>query len=106
MFRQAIATTAVLALFSVTPSLAQEATDYLDVPGPITLADTDYALSWSSNPQAGYFKQEYLPAGAVPERYQSMVMVEFLETDAPIADIARAAIPNPLHPPKADHSHG
>lgn len=90
MFRQTFAATALLALLCVAPALAQETTDYLGVPGPIKVGDTDYVLAWSSNPQEGYFKQEYLPAGAVPESYESMVMVEFLATDAPINDIVSA----------------
>lgn len=90
MFRHTIAATALLALFSITPALAQDTTDYLGVPGPISVGDTDYALSWSSNPQAGYFKQEYLPEGAVPESYETMVMIEFLATDLPISDVIAA----------------
>ena len=90
MFRQTIAATAPLALCAMSPALAQDATDYLGLPGPITVGGTDYVLSWSSNPQPGYFKQEYLPAGAVPETYESMVMVEFLATDLPITQIVGA----------------
>lgn len=90
MFRQTITATAMLTLLSLTPSVAQDATDYLGVPGPITVGDTTYALSWSSNPSEGYFKQEYLPEGAVPETYDSMVMVEFLATDRPIAEVIAA----------------
>lgn len=92
MFRQTIAATALVALFSLTPASAQEVTDYLGVPGPITVGDTDYVLSWSSNPQAGYFKQEYLPEGATPERYDSMVLVEFLASDMALTDVVSAQI--------------
>lgn len=90
MFRQTIAATALLALCAMSPALAQDATDYLGLPGPITVGDTDYVLSWSSNPRPGYFKQEYLPAGAVPDSYESMVMVEFLVTESPITEIVGA----------------
>lgn len=90
MFRKTIAAAAIVTIFSVLPALAQDATDYLDVPGPITLGDTDYVLSWSSNPSEGYFKQEYLPEGAVPESYDSMVMVEFLASDLPLTEVISA----------------
>jgi hypothetical protein len=90
MFRQTIAATAIVTLFSVLPAQAQDATDYLGVPGPITIGGTDYMLSWSSNPSEGYFKQEYLPEGAVPEGYESMVMVEFLASDMPLTDVISA----------------
>lgn len=92
MFRQTIAATALLALFSISPALAQEATDYLGVPGPITIGDTEYVLAWSSNPQPGYFKQEYLPEGAIPESYESMVLVEFFATDMPLTDVISAQV--------------
>jgi hypothetical protein len=90
MFRQTIAAAALVALCSVTPALAQEVTDYLDIPGPIRVGDTDYALAWSSNPQPGYFKQEYLPEGAALESYDSMVIVEFFATEAPLAEVVAA----------------
>ena len=90
MFRQTITAAALLALCSITPAQAQEVTDYLGVPGPITVGDTDYVLSWSSNPQPGYYKQEYLPEGAIADSYESMVMVEFLTTDAPITEVVGA----------------
>lgn len=57
MIRQILAT-ALLALFSSIPAMAQQATDYLGVPGPLTVGDTDYILSSSSQPSEGYFKQE------------------------------------------------
>ncbi len=90
MFRRTIAATAMLTMLSALPAMAQEVTDYLGVPGPITVGDTDYVLSWSSNPSEGYFKQEYLPEGAVPESYESMVMVEFLASDMPLTDVISA----------------
>lgn len=90
MFRQTITAAALLALCSITPAQAQDVTDYLGVPGPITVGDTDYVLAWSSNPQPGYYKQEYLPVGSIADSYESMVMVEFLVTDAPITEVVGA----------------
>lgn len=92
MFHQTLAAAALLAMFSAAPAAAQTTTDYLGVPGPITIGDTDYVLSWSSNPQPGYFKQEYLPAGDKLESYNSMVIVEFLATDRPTADVVSAQV--------------
>ncbi|SMQ61649.1 hypothetical protein SAMN06295905_0551 [Devosia lucknowensis] len=86
MFRHSVAAAAILAVLS-TAATAQEPTDFLGVAGPISLGDTQYVLAWSSNPQPGYIKQEYIPAGDTLETYNSMVMVEFVATDAPIADV-------------------
>ncbi|MCR6671384.1 hypothetical protein [Devosia ginsengisoli] len=76
------AAAALVALsFCTGPALAQDVTDYLGVPGPITFDGTDYLLSWSSQPNAQYTKQEYVPAGQTVETYDSMIMVEFLASE-------------------------
>lgn len=90
MSRKSFAAAALIALCASAPSIAQDVTDYLGVPGPITVGDTEYLLSWSSQPSEGYFKQEYLPAGATPEAFESMVIVEFFATDLPLTDVVGA----------------
>lgn len=92
MLAKTITATAMLTMFSAAPALGQEVTDYLGVPGPIEVGETDYVLSWSSNPSDGYYKQEYLPVGAAPESYESMVIVEFLATDMPVAEVVAAQV--------------
>ncbi|MCD4512119.1 hypothetical protein LQT97_12860 [Brucella pseudogrignonensis] len=72
------------------PVAAKDITDNLGIPGPIKVGNKDYVLSWSSNPQPGYFKQEYLSSGANPQTYDSMVMVEFLTTDLPLNKVIAA----------------
>lgn len=89
MLRKTIAA-AVFALAAIAPALAQEAVDHLGIGGPISLGGTAYDLVWSSQPSAGYTKQEYLPEGAALESYQSMVLVEFLATELPISDVVAA----------------
>ena len=55
---------------------AQSPQERLGVPGPVIFQGTTFALAWSSNPSAGYFKQEYLPAGQTLERYEQMFIIE------------------------------
>lgn len=55
---------------------SKAANDYMHVPGPIQLRQDRYLLAWSSHPDPKYFKQEYLPAGQVPEHYTEMILVE------------------------------
>lgn len=81
---------ALIGLACSVPAMAQEPQDYLGVPGPISLGGEDYVLSWSSNPQPGYYKQEYLPQGSTPEMYDSMVIVEFLVSDMALTDVVAA----------------
>jgi hypothetical protein len=55
---------------------AQSPQERLGVPGPVVFQGTTFAFAWSSNPSAGYFKQEYLPAGQTLERYEQMFIIE------------------------------
>lgn len=79
-------------LAAITPAVAQPVTDYLNVPGPIVLGDTSYALAWSAQPAPDYTKQEYLPAGQSVDSFESMVIVEFLVGDATPAAIAQSQV--------------
>ena len=50
--------------------------DRLGVPGPLSFDNTSYSLSWSAHPTSAYYKQEYLPKGADPSEFKTMLMVE------------------------------
>jgi hypothetical protein len=80
----------VLAAVMAGPAVAQDATDYLGVPGPIQYDGTDYVLAWSSKPSPRYTKQEYLPAGQAPESYEKMLLVEVLIGDIDVLGAATA----------------
>lgn len=67
-------------------------TDYLGIPGPVTLNKINYSLAWSSHPSSTYYKQEYIPAGEKVERFNKMILVEVLTGDAKPADLAAARI--------------
>lgn len=69
---------------------AQEAKDYLAAPGPLSIGGVEHRLAWSSNPSPTYYKQEYVPAGETPERFESMALVE-LVTSGATPDSAAAA---------------
>lgn len=90
MYRIILVAIALVNLCLVVPVAAKDVTDHLGIPGPIKVGNKDYVLSWSSNPQPGYFKQEYLPSGANPQTYDSMVMVEFFTTDLPLNKVIAA----------------
>ncbi|PVY41879.1 hypothetical protein [Pontibacter virosus] len=67
-------------------------TDYLNIPGPINFNETAFNLAWSSNPTPTYFKQEYIPAGEVVERYSQMILVEAVYGDLTVEDAVRAQV--------------
>lgn len=67
-------------------------TDYLKVPGPIHFNDTAFNLAWSSNPNANYFKQEYVPSGEVVEKFNQMILLEVVLGDLSVEDAVRAQV--------------
>ncbi|WP_081631095.1 hypothetical protein [Aureimonas ureilytica] len=77
-----------IGLFLLGPASA--AGDRLGVPGAIEFADMSYILASADEPQPGYVKQEYLPKGATFDRYETMMLVEFVEGDMKPAEIVRA----------------
>lgn len=81
-----------LGLSSLMLGPAWAADDRLGVSGPIDFGGARYALAFSTEPQPGYVKQEYLPEGETADAYRSMILVEFLEGDMTAADVARSQI--------------
>jgi hypothetical protein len=87
-----LAAAAAFSLALAVPVVAQDAKDYLGVPGPIAFDGQNYQLAWSTQPTVEYTKQEYLPAGQTLDAYQSMVMVEFLASDIEPLAMAKAQV--------------
>lgn len=56
-------------------------TNHLGISGPLSFQKTTYYLAWSSHPSTTYYKHEYLPKGVNPERYDKMLLVEFLSDE-------------------------
>ncbi len=57
---------------------AQDTTDRLGIPGPLSFGGTDHVLAWSAQPSPAYIKQEYVPDGQEVASYTSMVLVELV----------------------------
>ncbi|GAB2549260.1 hypothetical protein [Rufibacter soli] len=85
----------LLALFALTGPTAfaqSKATDYLNIPGPISFNQTTFHLAWSSNPNPSYFKQEYIPAGESAEKFNQMVLLEVVTGNLTTLDAVRAQV--------------
>lgn len=61
--------------------------DYLNISGPIKLNQKEYKLVWSSHPNENYFKQEYISSNENINRYNSMVLIDFVKGDFNIKDV-------------------
>lgn len=68
----------ILSIFIFLSSFAygQKPVDKLKVPGPITIGKKTHLLSWAANPVAGFYKQEYIPAGENENKFRSMVLID------------------------------
>ncbi len=68
----------LLSLFILLSSFAygQKPVDKLNVPGPIVIGKKSHVLTWTSNPSAGFYKQEYIPAGDKVNKFKSMVLID------------------------------
>lgn len=61
-------------------------TEYLNIPGPITLDSKTYQLAWSSHPNENYFKQEYLSSNENLQKYNTMILIDFVKGNFEIKD--------------------
>lgn len=61
--------------------------EYLGVPGPINLGQKVYHLAWSSHPNDMYFKQEYIEPKENINKYNSMVLIDFVKGDFNLKEV-------------------
>ncbi len=85
----------LLAIMFSTVAVAQNTKhimDYLSVPGPITFDNKLYNLNWSSHPTDSYYKHEYIVKDDVEDKYNSMILLEVVVSQANIKDIVAAKV--------------
>lgn len=61
--------------------------EYLGIPGPISLGKKVYHLAWSSHPNDMYFKQEYIEPKENINKYNSMVLIDFVKGDFNLKEV-------------------
>ncbi|RXM49651.1 MULTISPECIES: hypothetical protein [unclassified Chryseobacterium] len=61
--------------------------EYLGIPGPISLGQKVYHLAWSSHPNDMYFKQEYIEPKENINKYNSMVLIDFVKGDFNLKEV-------------------
>jgi len=66
--------------------------DYLNIPGPINLNQKEYNLVWSSHPNENYFKQEYLSSNENVNKYNNMVLIDFIKGDFNLRDVVNQKV--------------
>lgn len=61
-------------------------TEYLNIPGPITIDSKTYYLAWGSHPNDNYYKQEYLTSNDNIEKYNTLIMIDFVKGNFKVED--------------------
>jgi len=78
----------ILFLVSALSLKAQDkVNDYLSIPGPVKIDNKIYNLAWSSHPNENYYKQEYLGKSEKIEKYNSLIMIDFVKGNFKIEDV-------------------
>ncbi|ASK32209.1 hypothetical protein CEY12_19880 [Chryseobacterium sp. T16E-39] len=78
----------VLFFCSALPLKAQnKINDYLNIPGPLKIDNKSYNLVWSSHPNDNYYKQEYLSPNEKIEKYNTLVMIDYIQGNLKPEDV-------------------
>jgi hypothetical protein len=67
-----------------------EVINYFNIPTNINFNYIEYQLTWSSHPNEQYYKHEYVAKDDKVERFNNMVLIDFIITDLPVIDVVRA----------------
>lgn len=77
----------LVCMFSLQAQNTDKVNDYLSIPGPLKLDQKMYNLVWSSHPNENYFKQEYLHSDENLNKYNRLVMIDFIKGDYSLKNI-------------------
>ncbi|HTD97863.1 MAG TPA: hypothetical protein VK668_01185 [Mucilaginibacter sp.] len=61
--------------------------NYLNTDEIIKFNKKEYKLAYSSHPVSNYYMQEYIPKNETLDRYEHMILVDYLLIDTPAANI-------------------
>ena len=87
--KQCISPLLVILIFS-SATLAQTGrpvTDFLHVSGPVAFNSKTYNLSWTSHPNATFYKQEYLVKGDDANKFHSMLLLDAVTGEMTVKDV-------------------
>lgn len=87
-----IATLATLLFISLAFKFKDEVINYFGTSKEITFSKKTYKLSWSSHPNATYYKQEYIPDGDKADTFNDMILIDFIQRDIPVAEVVKAQV--------------
>ena len=82
----------LLLLLSLAFKFKEEVINYFGTNKEIAFSQKTYKLSWSSHPNATYYKQEYIPNGDKADTFNDMILIDFIQRDMPVAEVVKAQV--------------
>lgn len=92
MKKTLLALTILITILSTFLSSSAQVVNYYGTPESINFNGIDFSLSWSSHPNTIYYKHEYIPRGENSERFNNMLMLDFIEGDFKLKDVVQLQI--------------
>lgn len=80
-----------LILLNTSAQVANSEKDYFGI-NEISFDNRSYKLAWSSHPSLQYYKQEYIPVGEKVEKFNNMVLIDYIQTDLALEEAVTAQI--------------
>lgn len=77
----------IIPMFYLKAQSKNKVEEYLGIPGPINIGQKAYNLVWSSHPNDVYFKQEYIEPKENVNKYNSMVLIDFIKGDFNLKEV-------------------
>lgn len=72
----------------------RDVADYLSVPGPFKIGDSEFFLYWSKKNSATWFQQKYLRSDDNYDNYEELVNISFFNKEIDIDDAVKKKVDN------------
>ncbi len=69
-------------------------TDYISVPGPFKVGDSEYFLYWSKKNSPTWFQQKYLRSDDDYDKYQELINISYFDKEIDIDDAVKKKVDN------------
>lgn len=72
----------------------RDVADYISVPGPLKIGDSEFFLYWSKKNSATWFQQKYLRSDDNYDNYEELVNISFFNKEIDIDDAVKKKVDN------------
>ncbi|SEF46522.1 hypothetical protein SAMN05421847_0065 [Halpernia humi] len=81
---------------------AQNAKDYLNIPGPLEIDGTEFLLDWSKQKSATLYLQQYLPRDETIKTFTQLINISYFDKEIDLDDAVRQKVESFQNREKSD----